>query len=58
MCDELLVPSLDTRQVNLEDVKRKLSNIADHVQKINAAPRQPKIEPKIDKYTEPRAILH
>ena len=55
VCDELPVPSLETRQVNPEDVicKRKVydSNIADHVKKINAAPRQQ----KIDKYTEPRA---
>ena len=54
--DELPVPSLDTRQENPEDVirERKLydSKIADHVQKINAAPRQM----KIDKYTEPRAL--
>ena len=56
VCDELPVPSLETRKkVIPEDVisKRKEydSNIADHVKKINAAPRQQ----KIDKYTEPRA---
>ena len=54
VCDELPVPSLETRKkVTREDVisKRKVhdSNIADHVKKINAAPRQQKIE----QYTEP-----
>ncbi len=54
VCDELPVPSLETRKkVTRENVisKRKVydSNIADHVQKINAAPRQQKIE----QYTEP-----
>ncbi len=55
VCDELTVPSLETRKVNAEDVTRQRkvydSNIADHVQKINAALRQMKME----EYTEPRA---